>query len=100
MRLPLTLHACRRMRERDITAPMVAAVLLSGSSEPAAGDGAVCYRLCGLRVLVSIEHRTIITVCASRPHPAKPGPKRLARMPGQERRRHEREARRSGSKGW
>lgn len=99
LRLPLTLHAQRRMHERDITTPMVAAVLLSGACVPEA-DGTASYRLCGLRVLVSVEHRTIITVCARRPYPAKPNPKRLARVPGQERRQYEREAKRSGSKGW
>lgn len=100
MRLPLTLHAQRRMHERDITTPMVATVVQCGTVEPGTEDGTACLRLCDLRVVASIEHGVIITVCASRPHPAKPGPKRLARIPGQERRRFEREARRSGSKGW
>lgn len=99
MRLPLTAHAARRMAERDITMPMIRACLAHGEHRPGSQPGTASLHLCGLRVVVGLAG-TIITVSAHRPHPSRPGPKRLARMLGQERRRYEREARRSGSRGW
>lgn len=94
--LPLTRHARERMEERGITATMVAAVVHCGEVSPGGEPGTVCHSLCGLRVLSGAEVPVVITAWAERPHPADPGPKRRARLPGQMRRRIEREERRAG----
>lgn len=73
--------------------PMLAAVVLSGEVEPGIQPGTLCLSLCGLRVVVSRDTHAVITVLFPRPR-AKLNPKRLARIPGQLRRRAEREARR------
>jgi len=98
--LPLTAHAARRMAERNITAPMVAAVLRCGDVVPGTEDGTISHRLCGLRVVTSVEHGVIITVCAERSCPAEPGPKRRARLAGQLRRKYSREARLYNGMNW
>lgn len=94
--LPLTAHAASRMEERGVTVPMLAAVVFSGKVEPGLEPGTVCLSLCGLRVVASRDTHTVITVLYPRPPKARLNPKRRARMPGQLRRRIEREERHAG----
>lgn len=87
------------MAERDITAPMVAAVVRCGSPRPGIAPGTIDHTLCGITVVTGWDG-AVITAFTRRQVKAKPNPKRLARLPGQTRRSYEREAKRSGARGW
>ena len=80
------------MAERDITVPMVAAVVHCGSPQPGIAPGTTHYSLCGITVVTGWDG-TVITAFDRRPAKPKPGPKRSARIPGQLRRKFAREAR-------
>jgi len=93
-----TNHALERMRERSLTIPMVEAVLRAGEIEPDLDGFGVRATLCGITVVVDAYHGAIVTVFDRRNPPARISPKRLARKPGQFRRRFERNRTTNG--GW
>lgn len=91
--LNLTQHAQERMDERDITIPMVAAVVLSGVPCRGIIPSTRHWNLCGITV-VSGSNGYIITVWDRDGRPkGRISPKRLARIPGQLRRKYSREQR-------
>lgn len=97
--LYLTSHARARMAERDITAPMIAAVIVAGQARPGIGPGITYIELCGITVVADRAGR-IVTILSRRPPKGPLGPKRLARLPGQQRRLYDREARRWSGASW
>ena len=90
----LTQHACRRMEERGITAPMVDAVLHSAEPENWSYDGKQNLTLCGLTAVVSRETGAVITVFADWSARCECTPKRKAKMRSQRKRERERRQKR------
>lgn len=93
-RVALSAHALERMAERDITVPMVEAVLRQGSATPVP-EGGERINLCGVTVV--LDAGLVVTVFSRSAPMGRISPKRLARMPGQARRRWQRIYARKGS---
>lgn len=90
----LTQHARARMAERDITAPMVDAVLHSAEHENWTYDGKENLSLCGLTAVVSRDTGAVITVFADGSARCDLTPKRAAKMKSQRKRERERRQKR------
>lgn len=97
--LNLTQHAQERMDERDITIPMVAAVVLSGVPCMGIIPSTRHWNLCGITVVVRAGRIITVWDRAGRPK-GRISPKRLARIPGQLRRKYSREHRTYSGCNW
>ncbi|MBI5520240.1 MAG: DUF4258 domain-containing protein [Desulfovibrio sp.] len=93
-----TTHALERMEQRDLTRPMVEAVLRHGQSEGITAWEGERRTLCGITVVVDAQHGTVVTAFSHRNPPARRSHKRMSRLAGQHKRKMERD--RTNNGGW
>jgi len=93
-----TAHARERMVQRNVTPPMVEAVLRCGTRQPDLDGTGERATLLGFTVVLDAANCTVVTVFDRRNPSARLSPKRVSRLPGQHKRRMERD--RTNNGGW
>ena len=91
-----TLHALERMEQRNVTPPMVEAVLRCGTRQPDLDGNGERATLLGFTVVLDPANSTVVTVFDRRNPSARFSPKRVSRLPGQHKRRIERDRTNNG----